>query len=54
MSAWKEVLQRHENIAASHINMAAMLKEVVEELQRVLITAERERKQVRLALALLL
>lgn len=46
MSAWRVMLQRHEGIASSHINMATMLKEVVEELQRVLATAERERKQV--------
>ena len=46
VSAWREMLQRHESIAASHLNMANMLKEVVEELQKVLSTAERERKQV--------
>lgn len=46
MSAWKQTLQLHENIAASHIKMAQMLKEQIDELNKVIDNSERERKQV--------
>ncbi|EKM50139.1 uncharacterized protein PHACADRAFT_32967 [Phanerochaete carnosa HHB-10118-sp] len=47
MLAWKQTLQLHENVAASHIKMATMLKEQIDELNKVIDNSERERKQTK-------